>query len=231
MLTPSFVALFNDTYVSAITDLSGATLAQTPIDPDVTDHGLIAELAFFVAMIAHEAGKPYETVIADESLRDQAEARAMGTLRSVLQPLSHGKVASDTDWAQVRKLCYPYQCFLQANLADTIQFTPEIPGSGFLDRCKADISVGRTLYEIKTVTRNFSAHDLRQLFIYLALQRATGQPRWDRGGLMNPRRATVAEFSVDYLLFKLSGGLTTGEVLDKIILFLSERSLVRDTQF
>ena len=69
-----------------------------------------------------------------------------------------------------------------------------------LSSCFADLAVGSTLFEVKTVSRTFESRDLRQLLVYLALQSATGEPRWDYGGLLKPRFSCVCTFSVDWLV-------------------------------
>ena len=129
------------------------------------------------------------------------------------------------------ELAEQYNFFL-GNLKSTeIEFSPKIVGAGFLGVCTADLSVGTTLYEIKTVSRNISGKDIKQLLIYLALQYSTGQKRWDFAGFFNPRKALHYRFSVDHLIYRTSGGRATTEVFRDIIDFLSSRGVEIDTAF
>ena len=114
---------------------------------------------------------------------------------------------------------------------ENIEFGPVIPGAGFLAECRADISVGATLFEVKTVNRNLAGKDIRQLFIYLALQNATGQRRWKAAGFFNPRRAIYHEFLVVDLIERISGGRSSSEIFQDFIDFVSVRDIQFDTVF
>ena len=88
---------------------------------------------------------------------------------------------------------------------DDVEFAPQIPGAGVLSSCEADLAVGNTLVEVKTVSRSFRSGDLRQLLVYVALDWARAEPYWTKGCLLNPRRAVWADFPVDWLVRRLSG--------------------------
>ena len=102
------------------------------------------------------------------------------------------------------RLARTVSAFLDA-MNDHVDFAPKIPGAGTLSSCEADLAVGETLVEVKTVSRNFRSSDLRQLLVYLALDWARVQPSWNKGCLFNPRRAVWADFPVDWLVRRLSG--------------------------
>ena len=86
----------------------------------------------------------------------------------------------------------------------TIDFSPCIPGANAISQCEADLSIGETLVEIKTVSRTFRSRDLKQLLVYLALDWIRGA-KWKKGCLLNPRLAKWADFEVDPLIKILSG--------------------------
>ena len=232
MLTPSFMSLFNERYVYSILEGVDSEEGGIPLNPNVTDYGIVAEMAFHVARIAHDRRVPIDVVLKDASVRVEIDREiAIFLARENVRSRRSDFSSSEDDWNEVGKLTKMYSIFLARYRSEEIQFSPLLPGHGFLRNCTADLSVGATLYEIKTVTRNFSAHDLRQLFVYLALQAATGSHRWSRGGLFNPRRGRAAEFSVEYLLYKVSGGVSAREVFDQILSFLGSRSVVVDSTF
>jgi len=93
------------------------------------------------------------------------------------------------------------------------------------------MSIGESLFEVKTVDRNLAGKDIRQLLVYLALQAATGDRKWRSGGLFNPRRARYYQFYVDELVPKMSGGNSAAEVLREIVEFLSTRDIQVDATF
>ena len=105
-----------------------------------------------------------------------------------------------------------------------------VRGNGLLSSCFADLSVGSTLFEVKTVARPFHSRDLRQLLVYLALQSATGERRWDNGGLFNPRLSVFCTFSIDWLVTRLSGGRPPKMVFTDFVQSLA-RDLVLDRRF
>jgi len=121
--------------------------------------------------------------------------------------------------------------FDQRGCRDDIEFDPPIPGSGFLPMCKADISIGGALFEVKTVKRNLAGKDIRQLIVYLALQAADGNKRWTRAGFLNPRKAEYHEFDVDTFIAQISGGRSTPEVYRDLVDFVFSRGVEIDTAF
>ena len=96
-----------------------------------------------------------------------------------------------------------------------------IPGAGTLAHCEADLAVGHELVEIKTVSRSFRPHDLRQLLVYLALDGGRNEPRWTKGCLLNPRRAVWADFDVDWMVRRLSGRPAVDALRDLVDAFAS----------
>ncbi|HEX7722761.1 MAG TPA: hypothetical protein VF397_11430 [Pyrinomonadaceae bacterium] len=95
----------------------------------------------------------------------------------------------------------------------------------------ADISIGRALFEVKTVDRNLASKDIRQLIVYLALQAATGERIWSVGGFFNPRKAEYHEFVVDELIAQVSGGRSSSEVYHALVDFVCSWDLQLDTAF
>jgi hypothetical protein len=112
----------------------------------------------------------------------------------------------------------------------SIEFGPEIPGAGFLSLCKGDMSIGNALFEVKTVDRNLSGKDIRQLIVYLALQAATGERRWLRAGFFNPRRAVYYEFGVDEIVERMSGRSAV-EVFQELVGFVCTSDVQVDVAF
>jgi hypothetical protein len=115
--------------------------------------------------------------------------------------------------------------FISKTKKETFQFNPRLKGYSFIPDLEADLLIDDTLYEIKTVNRNFKSSDLKQLFIYLALKQVSQEGNWKYAGLYNPRKGTYAKFSIKSLIYNLSGGKTPNEAFENLL-----NGLVRDIQ-
>ena len=205
MLTPAFMNSFNRQFVKPIVR-SGEPLPPVPKLPSSDSPDLVAELGIEIVRSAVGTGVAVECVAADQpSLR----AAWLNSLELVsryegLKPDAAAVSLNAADAHHALRLAATLSAFLDQFDGDA-KFRPLIPGAGSLSRCEADLAVGRTLVEIKTVSRGFRSLDLRQLLVYLALDWATGDPRWISGCLVNPRRAVWADFDVDWLVRRLAG--------------------------
>jgi hypothetical protein len=106
-----------------------------------------------------------------------------------------------------------------------MEFRPQLKGYGLIPDLEADLVIDDTLYEIKTVTRNFKSIDLRQLFIYLALNHVSKGNNWKYGGLYNPRKGRSSKFNINHLVYNLSGGNPPSEAFETLL-----NGIVRDIQ-
>lgn len=205
MLTPAFMASFNRQFVKRIVR-GGKPLPAVPASPDSDSPDLVAELGIQIARSAVEARVGPEDVAGDQSSLRAAWLRSLelvnryegGKPDPASVPLGSGHARDALRLAQA------LSAFLN-QFDDPPDFAPHIPGAGALSRCEADLAVGPMLVEVKTVSRSFRSLDLRQLLVYLALDRNGGDPRWTRGCLVNPRRALWADFDTDWLARRLAG--------------------------
>ncbi len=120
--------------------------------------------------------------------------------------------------------------FIKKNKGEVVIFNPELKGYQFISNVFADLAIDDTLYEIKTVKRNFITSDLKQLIIYLALQQVSEFKTWKYGGLYNPRSKVHYKFEVSKLVSKLSGGKTAPEAFEEL-LNAFERDIKFDSRF
>jgi hypothetical protein len=226
LLTPNFVHVFNEGYVKRIRDSSGV-VAPVPLGVDAHHADAVAEFGFHLAAEAHAAAKTVVHASADPKLVERAIS---GTLRAVR--VQRGELAptvdnlSDSEQNEGVMLARVYERFIGTWPGHPdVEFSPQIPGASFINSCRADLSIGTTLFEIKTVSRTFQSRDIRQLLVYLCLQAATRERRWLHGGLFNPREGLFCRFSVDWLVERLSGGRPP---LDVLVGFVS--TLSRDAE-
>jgi hypothetical protein len=224
--------LFNEAYKNKIFDEQGVSLSAVPVGAGIVHHDIVAEVTYHIARLAHEKAISFASATKDGLIQNLAiSAVAMEMNQFELGAVSELKL-NDAEWEEVRSLCYIYEGFLRIFQNEgKMEFGPIIPGAGFLGACRADLSIGSTLFEIKTVTRNIAGKDLRQLIIYLALQSSTGKRRWVSAGFFNPRKALYYHFAVDQIISIISGRRATTEVFREIIDFLTSRDIQLDTAF
>lgn len=233
LLTPAFVRLFNEAYRTSLKDYTGEPLNPIPIGTDIRHHDLVAELGFHLARLSHDTGNKLERLVQDEQMRVIAYEATIELIKSYEGSRKYANFQlNDAEWDEAILLAEQYINLLAMYTEEeVIEYWPVIPGAGFLSSCRADLSVGNILFEVKTVNRNIAGKDLRQLLVYLALQSATGERRWEEAGFFNPRRRLVYLFPIDHLIFRISGGRASGEVFQEFIDYLSSRDAQLDIAF
>lgn len=230
MLSPTFIVAFNQAFVRPILGKNGivpavASKAKTA-HPDV-----LAEFGFRLAASAIQASVSVKVAAKNSEITESANAFAAKRILEFRSPLALNDLRLNLKEQQEgMRLAAVYEQFLRLWPSETVTFSPEIKGNGLLNTCFADLAVGKTLYEVKTISRPFQSRDLRQLLVYLALQSATGEARWEYGGLLNPRLGVFCSFSVDWLVTRLSGGRPPKLVFMDFIQALT-RDFVQDRRF
>lgn len=230
LLTPSFVRVFNEASLDDLTEYPGTEIIRVPIGPTVEKHDLVAEFSFQLAKLAHDKSLWIDEIRLDAALIQLAYDNAVSFLQRYRT--DDGLIVlSELEINESLLIAEQYDFFIEMYRGQPVEFNPIISGAGFLGVCKADLSIGDTLYEVKTVSRNLAGQDIKQLLIYLALQFSTGERRWTHAGFYNPRKAQCVRFSVDHLIYRTSGGKATSELFSEIIDFLSSRGVELDTAF
>ena len=223
MLTPGFMRAFNEHFVKDIEQNQTGTARPVPVESDSPD--VVAELGIQLAKHAIAACLPIERIAGDGTALEDAWKSAQ-TLTARYE--GEGPHVADaalpaSDAREGTALARNLIAF--AELIDgPARFSVHVPGAGVLSRCEADLALGGTLVEIKTVSRGFRSEDLRQLLVYLALDWARG-PRWSKGCLANPRLAVWADFEVDWLVRCLSGRPAPDTFADFVDAFASSVEL------
>jgi hypothetical protein len=232
MLSPTFIIAFNEAYVRPILGREGIVPRVAPQAAGIHHSDLLAEFGFRFAAAAHQAGIPVMVAAGEESIRNAANlaaGRRIGELR--MHPPADALHLTGSEQEEGIRLAAVYEEFLTLwPTSELVTYSPHLLGSGVLNSCFADLAVGRTLFEVKTVTRHFQSRDLRQLLIYFALQAMTEDKRWEYGGLLNPRLGVFCTFSIDWLVMRLSGGRPPKLVLSDFMRALS-RDSVLDRRF
>ncbi len=232
LLTPRFVALFNEAYEKALFDEKGAALRSVPIEPG-TRADVVAEFAFWGARLLHENGRDSNELLDDSAMVNEASRKAFevvhryeGVKPEVVGPLEPAELrqglALATNYSSLYRACQP---------TTRIEFAPQFCGCGFLNAAEGDLGIDRTLVEVKTTTRRVAGKDLRQLITYLALDAGAGRQRWSHVAVFNPRRGTFHRAEVDALMLRISGGKPRVDVLGELVEFVQATELVNDRTF
>ncbi len=232
LLTPSFVRIFNEAYCEHLAELPSSKFVNIEISNKVEKHDLVAEFAFCAAETIHNSAITMAEFADDKKALDDTYKRAVRFLKRY-QSNDYEIALNTYEISESLKIAEQYERFFKhLKLTNNqIIFRPQLKGSGFLGSCTADLSVDDTLYEIKTVTRNISGKDVRQILIYLLLQSSSDDKVWTHAGFFNPRKAEHYRFSVDHLIYKTSGGRSKSEVFEMLTNFLGERGVEIDTIF
>lgn len=88
---------------------------------------------------------------------------------------------------------------------ESVIVSPLFCGCGVVDDCFGDLLVGRTLYELKNVERDFRLTDVRQVLCYAALNSVSHQYQIDSVGLINARAGVYYRTDVTAIALAVSG--------------------------
>jgi hypothetical protein len=229
LLTPSYVRLFNEAFLDDLSEYPQSKLHGIAIGKNIKKHDLVAEFAFQLAKEANTQGVFVGELIKDDELTSAPFDNAVRFL-SHYEPGNIHVLLNTDEVSESVALAEQYHLFFEHLNFQNVEFNPQISGSGFMSKCLADMSVGEMLYEVKTVNRNISGNDIRQLFLYLSLQAVTGDRKWTHAGFFNPRRALHYKFSIDHMIYKVSGGKSTSDVFHFIVDYL-HRDIEVDAAF
>jgi len=100
---------------------------------------------------------------------------------------------------------------------------PKFKGCGLIFEAEGDILYNSTLTEVKAGDRNFGIHDIRQLYVYLALNYASKSFDINEIELFNPRTGVLWTEYIDVVSNNLAGTPTL-EILNEIINFISNNN-------
>lgn len=153
LLISSFVRVFNEASSDDLTEYPQTDMRRIPIGSNIQKHDLVAELSFQLAKLSYEKSLKVEKLKADKIHIIEAYNRAIEFLRRYDNGTGE-VVLNSYEIDESIELAEQYNFFLENLKSTEIEFSPKIVGAGFLGVCTADLSVGTTLYEIKTVSRN-----------------------------------------------------------------------------
>jgi hypothetical protein len=230
MLSPTFIIAFNEAFARPILGSNGI-VQPVPSNIKTARPDVLAEFGFRLASLAYQSGMTVRIAASDTVIVDAANSAAATRIREFRPSLSLDELRLGVqEQMEGIRLATVYEEFLRLWPTEAVTFSPAVRGNGIVNSCFADLGVGKTLFEVKTVSRLFQSKDLRQLLVYLALESAAGEPRWEYGGFLNPRLSIFCTFSVDWLVSRLSGGRPPKVVFTDFVQALT-RDFVHDRRF
>jgi len=218
LMTPSFMRVFNEAQIKKIN--------KNPI-PNSEDvrYDIVAETSFNISEIATVEDKKINTIIKDSKRFEKIVSETAKSIWTTGNYKKKDLKLEKSEKEEIKKICENTLEFIEKTKKEKVEFKPKLKGYSFIPDLEADLSIDDTLYEIKTVNRNFKSSDLKQLFIYLALKQVSEEENWKYAGLYNPRKGTYCKFNVKSLIYNLTGGQTPNETFDNLL-----NGLVRDIE-
>lgn len=101
-----------------------------------------------------------------------------------------------------------------------LKIRPKFRGCGIIFEANGDIVYSSTLSEIKAGDRNFNIQDIRQLYVYLALNHQSKDFKLTQIELCNPRTGVIWREYIDVVSDNIAGSSTI-EVYNEVINFIS----------
>jgi len=218
LMTPSFMRVFNETQIMKINN------EPIPTGEDIR-YDIVAETSFNLSHIATFEEKTIDEIIADTERFKSIVSKTALSIWTTGNYSESDLIMKSLELEEIQKICSNTLEFIKLTKTNEVEFKPKLKGYSFIPDLTADLSIDDTLYEIKTVNRNFTSSDIKQLFIYLALRQVSEGVNWKYAGLYNPRKGTYCKFNIKSLIYNLSGGLTPNETFENLL-----NGLIRDIE-
>jgi hypothetical protein len=222
LLTPNFIRVFNDTQITAIN-------TNQVIAVDEVRYDLVSETAFNLSELAFLNKVTPLEVFTEKEQRKIVEETARSIWKSGNYSTNDLNI-SEIEKQEIVSIADNTLEFIEKMGGQDIKFKPKLKGYSFIPDLYADISIGDSLFEIKTVNRNFKSSDLKQLFIYIALRQVSEKENWKFAGLYNPRKGVYCKFNIKSLIYNLTGGKTPNEAFENLLNGLN-RDVEIDSRF
>jgi hypothetical protein len=211
-----------DDYIRLINSALGAKFAeQIDIEDKPFRRALINNISFdfFMKQINKEISikEIANLTIEDQSLKSSItkEIKALSNLRfgnKLSKSLSHEELMI-VKTISIRLID-------QYSRKSNLIMKPAFPGCGILFEANGDIYYQNTLVEVKAGQRNFSIQDIRQIYIYAALNHPNKKYEINKIELCNPRTGLLWRENINLVSENIAGASTI-EIFTEIIGFIS----------
>ena len=222
LLTPNFIRVFNDTQIKAINSKQAIAVEEVRYD-------LVSETAFNLSELAF-----INKSTPSEAFTEEEQTKIINlTAKSIWKSGNYTEndlSISDIEKQEIIAIAENTLEFIEKLGGQDVLFKPKLKGYSFIPDLTADISIDDSIFEIKTVNRNFKSSDLKQLFIYIALRQVSERENWKFAGLYNPRKGVYCKFNIKSLIYNLTGGKTPNEAFENLLNGLN-RDVEIDSRF
>lgn len=222
LLSSNFIRVFNDTQITAIN-------TKPVIATEEVRYDIVSEAAFNLSEFAFLNNLTPLKAFAEKKQYKIIEETAISIWKSGNYS-ANDLIISDIEKQEIISIADNILEFIKNLGGQDVLFKPKLKGYSFIPDLYADISIGDSLFEIKTVNRNFKSSDLKQLFIYIALRQVSERENWKFAGLYNPRKGVYCKFNIKSLVYNLSGGKTPNEAFENLLNSLN-REVEIDSRF
>lgn len=222
LLTPNFIRVFNDTQIKSINSRQVIAVEEVRYD-------LVSEAAFNLSELAF-----INKTTPSEAFAEEEQTKIINLTAKSIWKLSNytenDLSISDIEKQEIITIAENTLEFIEKLGGQDVLFKPKLKGYSFIPDLAADISIGDSIFEIKTVNRNFKSSDLKQLLIYIALKQVSESENWNFAGLYNPRKGVYCKFNIKSLIYNLTGGKTPNEAFENLLNGLN-RDVEIDSRF
>jgi hypothetical protein len=135
--------------------------------------------------------------------------------RVIISPMTAEEIVEAKYWARSLKFFTINVC-----AGKNILIEPKFYGCGIIDQCEGDILIGKTLWELKNVERDFRIADVRQLLTYCALNYASEQYQIESVGLVNARLGICFQINLTSLS-TMAAAMSESELLGAIVRYIT----------
>jgi len=222
LLTSNFIRVFNDTQITAINTKQVIAIEEVRYD-------LVSEAAFNLSEFAFLNDITPLKAFTEKEQRKIIEETARSIWKSGNYSTNDLNI-TEIEKQEIVSIADNTLEFIEKMGGQDIIFKPKLKGYSFIPDLYADISIGDSLFEIKTVNRNFKSSDLKQLFIYIALRQVSEKENWKFAGLYNPRKGVYCKLNIKSLVYNLTGGKTPNEAFENLLNGLN-RDIEIDSRF
>ncbi len=223
LLTSNYIRVFNETQLKEINSV-----------PVLTNKGIrydiVSEIAFNLAEIASKDKITIISIIRDKIKFKSIIKHTAKTIWTTGNYTDNDLILTDGEIVDIIGISNNIMEFIIKEGGSNVEFRPKVKGYSFIPDLEADLAIDDTLYELKTVKRNFKSSDLKQLFIYLALRQVSEKENWSYAGLYNPRKGLYCKLNIKQTIYNLSGGGTPNETFEHFLNGL-ERDIEIDSKF
>lgn len=218
LLSSSFIRVFNETQLKEINTTPVITNEEVRYD-------LVAEISFNLSELSTKDNISIDNILDDQLKLEPIIKHTAKTIWTSGNYSNEDLVLTDEEISDIKCISNNILEFIEKEGGDNVEFRPKVKGYGFIPDLEGDLSIGNTLYELKTVKRNFKTSDLKQLFIYLALRQVSDVENWSYAGLYNPRKGLFCKLDIKKTIYNLSGGKSPNETFENLL-----NGLVRDIE-